>query len=158
MTLREINLLTLNPKDFLSYVENLPAKYFVSIHQEYFKDYYLSEPEFDLSHLIDEFDMFDTITEKYREFFNEIGIDATHKWLNPSFYSNYSPYLKTDDFTMDMIKYELGLIELSDELLENSNEMFSELYGETFSAWGYSAFMNHLINEFENEFELEECQ
>ena len=69
-----------------------------------------------------------------------------HKWLNPSFYSNYSSYLKTEDYTFDEVDYILGNTDWVDEGFYGK---FNELLGDTFSGIGYAEFIGALISDYE---------
>ena len=137
MELREINLTILTEgKKVYDFINNIPAKDFVELHQDNFKDYYLSPAPLDLNHLMDDLDMFDTITEKYREFFQEIGLDASCEWLNDMFCRKY-------------VEYEaFGVGDLTDDELEECYDLFSELYGESWSGYGYSWFMYELLQMY----------
>ena len=145
---REFNLtLVTESSEIYKFLSKMDAKEFISIHQDNFKDHYLSEPVILLDNSVfDDLELGDIISEKYREFFENIGIEETYKWLNPSLYSNYSSYLKTEDFSMDMINYEVfGLECEDDELIEESCDMFSNLYFDTCSGWGLSHFIIDIV-------------
>lgn len=152
---RNLNLAILTENEnILDFINSIPAADFVKAHQDNFKDHYLTDPGIELDHLIEEFDMMDIIREKYREFFTEKGIDETYKWLNPSLYTNWSEYLKTEDFPMSYINYELfgeGIDDDNDEDLEGCYDMFNELYYESVSSYGYSSFMKELLSMYNYE-------
>jgi hypothetical protein len=153
MKTRNLNLAILTESNnILDFIKSIPAEDFVKVHQDNFKDHYLTDPEIDLSHLIEEFDMLDVIREKYQDFFMEKGVDETYKWLNPSLYTDWSEYLKTEDFPMTYINYELFGTEIEDEdQLETCYDMFNDLYYEANSGYGYSSFMKDLLSMYNYE-------
>jgi len=142
---REFNLtLTLESNKIYEFLSKMDVDKFVNLHQDYFKDHYLSEPKILVDNSIwDDLELGDVICEKYREFFTKMGIDAAYKWLNPSLYTNWSSYLKTEDYSMDVIKYEIGLIDEMDD--EYDYECFNELYYEIVSGWGLSWFVISVV-------------
>lgn len=143
---RDFNLtLTLESQELYNFLSNMDAEQFVKLHQSNFKDHYLSEPEVIIDgSAFDELGLADIIQEKYREFFSNMGAEAAYKWLNPSLYSDMVSYLKTEDFSMEVIKYEIGL---SDELEdEDELEMFNDLYFDICSGWGLSWFVIEIVD------------
>lgn len=152
--MRDIKLALLTKeKQIISFLNNMDCEEFVRIHQENFKDHYLSEPKMIVdTEIFDNWRLFDIICEKYREFFERKGINETHEWLNPSLYSNYSDYLRQEDFTYDMILTELGYIDADDELSEQTNDMFNELYYEYVSGWGLSWFVLDVVDLFNDSY------
>lgn len=164
--IRDFNLMMLTElSEIISFINSIRPDIFVKLHQDYLKDHYLSEPKRILDYsVIDDLDLYDIIREKYREFFITKGLDKTYEWLNPTLYSNYSSYLKREDFSMDMIKCELfGGDEFSDEVVEESYDMFNDLYYETASGWGWSWLILDILDWYidskqELEEELEELE
>lgn len=153
MKTRNLNLAILTESNnILDFIKSIPAEDFIEIHQDNFKDHYLTDPGIDLNHLIEEFDMLDVIREKYNEFFIEKGVDETYKWLNSSLYTDWSEHLKTEDFPMTYINYELFGTEIEDEdELETCYDMFNDLYYEANSGYGYSFFMKDLLSMYNYE-------
>lgn len=139
---RDFTLTLLQPDSFIDFIKRLSPKDFVELHQNTFKDHYLGEPEVLVDDsLFDDLDLFDIISDKYRQFFNDLGLRASHRWLNPSFYSNYSMYLRTEDFSIRMILTEVEGDFFSEEISERSSDYFSELYYEMVSRWSLSQFI-----------------
>ena len=139
---------------FQDFLEGYNPSDFVNLHQDYFKDHYLQKYFIDeynitddmVDDLYDYFDLFSLIQTKYEYFFSDLGREETHKWLNPTLYSNYSSYLKTEDYTFDEVDYILGK---TDEIDEDFYDKFNELTGEVFSCLGYGEFIGALISEYE---------
>ena len=129
--------LTLEKDKIAKFIESIPAKKFVRLHQRCFKDHYLREPAFlGNAEFLDEICIWDTISEKYRDFFNELGIDKACEWLG-------------SDAPREYVEYEMGLgVELDEEDQEYSYDMFAELYGTTWSGWGYDAFICEVIESY----------
>ena len=129
--------LTLEADKIAKFIESIPAKKFVRLHQRCFKDHYLSQPAvLGNAEFLDEIDIWDTISEKYREFFNELGLDKACEWLG-------------SDTPREYVQYEMGLdIELDDEELEDCYDIFGELYGTTWSGWGYDAFICEIVEGY----------
>lgn len=138
---------------FSEFLELYSPKDFVNLHQDYFKDYYLQNyfiDEYNISDDVNDlygyFDLFSLIKTKYEDFLSNLGREEAHKWLNPSLYSNYSSYLKTEDYTFDEVDFILGT---TDEIDEDFYDKFSELTGDSFSVIGYGEFIGALISEYE---------
>lgn len=147
MKQRNLNLAILTESNnILDFIKSIPAEDFVKVHQDNFKDHYLTDPEIDLEHLVEELDIMDLIREKYNEFFIEKGVDETYKWLNSC------EYQETEDFPMTYINYELFGAEIEDEdELEGCYCMFNDLYYEAVSGYGYSSFMKDLLSMYDYE-------
>jgi hypothetical protein len=155
---REINLILLtDTKGLIDYMNSLSPEFFVSQHQDSFKDFYLGEPKmiFD-NEIFNDLDLYDVIADKYREFFKEKGLDESHKWLNTSLYNeSWSDSFRTEDITKNAIAYELGLDCDMDFDEEEAYHYFSELYCETWSGWGISDFVyNMIVNYIDSKNEL----
>jgi hypothetical protein len=138
--------------DIINFIEQMDPKEFVQIHQDNFKEYYLSKPPIEIDNeLFDDWCLWDTFQEKYREFFVEKGLDETYKWLNPSLYSDYSPCLKNEDISLNCIKYHFfdNSIELSDDDLESSSYFFDDLYFDMWSSWAISWFIYEIVNLYQ---------
>lgn len=155
--LRHIKLIQVESKKNTSFSEFLKVyspEDFVNLHQDYFKDHYLQKYFIDEYNITDDttdglynyFDLFSLIQTKYEDFLSNLGRDEAHKWLNPSFYSNYSSYLKTEDYTFDEVDYILGN---TDGVDEDFYDKFNELLGDTFSGIGYAEFIGALISDYE---------
>jgi len=136
---RDFLITILTEKDrLIKILQDMPAKDFVELHQDTFKDHYLSEPPILIDgSILDELDLFDIIPEKYSEFFNEIGFDATYKWLNPS----------TEDWSADEVKYIMGLDFDGDIDYDALSDKEAELYYEQFSGWATSWFIFEIYNK-----------
>lgn len=140
---------------FIHFLQDYNPKDFVDMHQDYFKDYYLQKyfiDEYNLSDdtdydLYDHFDLWSLIQTKYEQFFSDLGRVDTHKWLNPSLYSNSEYTIKDEYFTFDEIDYMLGYNE--GEVDEDFFEKFNELTGESFSTFGYNEFIGALLSDYE---------
>ena len=135
--------LTLEADQIAKFIESIPAKKFVRLHQRCFKDHYLSKPAvLGNAEFLDEIGIWDTISEKYREFFNELGLDKACEWLG-------------SDTPREYVQYEMGLTQLDEQDLEDSYDMFAELYGETWSGWGYDAFICEVVEGYYEYMNLE---
>jgi hypothetical protein len=145
---RDFLLTLLTEKDrLIKILQDMPAKDFVELHQETFKDHYLTEPPFLVDDsILDDLDLFDIIPERYCDFFNEIGFEAAYKWLNPSLDTNWSEHLKTEDWTADEVRYVMGLDFDGDIDYDALSDKEAELYGEQASGWATSWFVYELYN------------
>jgi len=155
--LRHIKLIQVESQKtttFSEFLEIYSPEDFVNLHQDYFKDHYLQKYFIDeynitddiVDDLYDYFDLFSLIQTKYECFLSDLGREEAHKWLNPSFYSNYSSYLKTENYTFDEVDYILGT---TNEVDEDFYDKFNELTGETCSGFGYAEFIGALISDYE---------
>jgi viroplasmin and RNaseH domain-containing protein len=147
---RNLNLaLMTEQSEIITFLNNMYAEDFVKLHQDNFKDHYLSEPPMLLDNSIfDDLDLRDIIREKYNEFFKMKGVDETYKWLNPSLFSNWSEYLKSEDFSKDEILHEVWGKPIDDESIDACYDKFSELYYDFVSGWGLSWFIIEVVTEY----------
>jgi hypothetical protein len=146
----KLTLVTEGDKVF-NFIEKMHPKKFVRIHQDNFKDDYLSQPPIEEigAEFIDEYCLWDTITEKYRDFFDSMGVDGTFKWLNNVDHLNENA--QRIDYDFKSIRYEMGLIdddsdEYDDDERNDIVDLFSYLYGYCASGWGYDWFIYEMVN------------
>jgi len=144
---REFNLtLTLEADKIYNFLSKMDATQFVNLHQDSFKDHYLSEPKITVDDSVfDDLELCDVISEKYREFFTEIGPDAAYKWLNPSLSTNWVDYLKTEDYSMNDIMCEIGHDDADYDNVNYDFELFNDLYFDFVSGWGLSHFTVEIV-------------
>ena len=152
--LRNLNLTFLTEqKEIIDFLNDMNPSDFVELHQTNFKDHYLSEPAvlFD-NDIFHELDLAFIISEKYRDFFSDLGLRASHRWLNPSYWNaSYSSYLRTEDFTLKMILCEVDGGDFDEDICEAAGEMFSDLYYDTFSGWGLSHFILDVYDLYQSQ-------
>jgi hypothetical protein len=142
---------------FVDFLQGYDPTLFVEMHQDYFKDHYLQKyfiDEYNLGEdtdydLYDHFDLWSLIQQKYEQFFSDLGRVDTHKWLNPSFYSDHSSYLKHEHFTFAEIDYLIGITDDLGDLADDFYDKINELTGESFSTIGYSEFFGALLSDYE---------
>lgn len=137
---RDLNLTILTEKqEIFDFINSMNPKDFVDIHQTRLKDYWISEPPVEnLDFLFDELDLWDTISEKYREFYNTLGLDGACNWLG--------------DFPKKYVEYEMGLGSLEDDdELNECYDLFNELYGSSWSSWGYTWFIVELLQAYNED-------
>ena len=141
-------ILTTDIDGFNNYMRGLDASDFVSHHQMCIKNYYIGEPKFEINEELmwNEIDM-EIISEKYRDFFDELGLEKAYEWLD------------YEDLSIDALKYEIDgdVWEGSYAEIETSNEFFNDLYYTTWSGWGWHKFFSELLLSYAN-YEEEECE
>jgi hypothetical protein len=138
------NLIKTNNHQLIKIVEKMSPSKFVILHQESFKDYYLAKPyildkideELMFENLYD-FGLWDTILEKYREYFLELylenGPEAVLEWFG------------NEALKVEHIEYQLGINEnLDDEIAKESYDFFTELT-DYWSNWGPAHFIQQII-------------
>ena len=123
--------------DIIKFIEQMDPKEFVRIHQDNFKDYYLSQPPIQIDNeLFDDWCLWHTFQEKYTEFFVEKGLDESIKWIS-------------DDYcTMEMLKAELEGTD-DEELMEKAYDYFHDLYFDMWSSWAISWFIYEIVNLYQ---------
>jgi hypothetical protein len=141
-------ILTTDIDGFNNYMRGLNTSDFVNHHQMCIKNYYVSKPKFEINEELmwNEIDM-EIISEKYRDFFDELGLEKAQEWLDYS------------ELTMDALKYEIGGydVDINDDELETANEFFNDLYYTTWSGWGWNKFFSELLLSYAN-FQEDDCE
>jgi len=159
--IRELKLTLLTEGDkIFNFIENMDPKKFVILHQDSFKNHYLKRPPIENVGLefMEEYYMWDTISEKYREFFNSMGVHGTFKWLNGVDHLDDS---KDVVYDFKGIKFYMGLIELEDDEANDYHDLFDELYDDPWSGFGHDWFIYDIVElyyDYMNDEHLEmEC-
>jgi hypothetical protein len=139
-----------NNNKLFKFVERMDAKEFVRIHQDNFKNYYLAEPsilnnddeiESVMFEYLYDYGFWDTLNEKYTEFFCEMaqqeGIDRVIEWLN-------------NDITEEHVRAILGEDIDNDLIVEEAYEYLNDLSGEYWSNWGPAGLIEDIINIYKS--------
>lgn len=140
---------------FEQFLQNYDPQHFVETHQEFYKDYYLSKHFIEIYNLPDScdydlyehFDLFEIIGQKYEDFLTDLGRDGAYKWLNPTWFSNYSE--KHEEFSYDEVDFLIGLKDDENLLNDDYYDRVDKMFGESWSVWGYNEFLGALISEYE---------
>ena len=134
-------------KTIYDFINAMDYETFVSLHQDSFKDHYLSQPNWeflqsiivyngtdaqDYNFLYDDLDLFSVIREKYAQFFEAKGLDESLKWCN--------------GFTIREMSAIMGLdVNLSDDEYESLCDKEAELYDDFWSGWALPYFLIEVL-------------
>jgi len=145
------------------HLENLSAAQFVKLHQNNFKDNYLTfsndnfktlnnwlllpEDNDDFYFMYEEVGIYDTIIEKYRDFFNLKGYESSLKWLVGDYVCKYDKHLQPlwDEF----LKYQMSMI---DECSEEALELGDNLLYDMVSGYSIASLIYEIIDDIDDDF------